>query len=870
MKKEVLAQGAIEYLVIVATVIIISLIAVVLFISFSDSPSQQIRDSSSKVGGSVAGGIIIVESVVDSHGDSLIKLNNNSSDSITLKKISVGDVDNEYNNLLAGLDSEVFGLSGLASSCHCVSGQKSVNCEFRIEYLTASGIIKTENRTVTVQCVNNTTPSDPNSVINAIDSLAPRVVLNSPQGTLDDRIVDFNFTVTEANEVASCSLNYGSGSIPITSISSGTSVIEIRKTFGSDVSFDWNVTCVDGSGNIGVSNSMSIVIVTDTSPPVISLISPVDGNIFSGRDLVFSFSVIDDSGIESCTLNVGSDSNTYYNLDNGENTITYTKLGDDGDYDWNISCSDGSYSESSSSRVIFMDANSSQIATCIELQDMNKNLDGNYVLMNDIDCGFDTNNSSGRLWNGGYGFSPVGDCGPKNECIGQPGYYDYNYTFKGSLDSDGYEIRNLYINRTYWNPSGQGKVVVGLFGAVYPTVGFSNIHLVDFNITGASKVGPLVGLQPYKSGLVDSDYGVLNNSMSSGTINGDSSVGGLVGEWVGDISNSYSNANVISTSTSGIWVGGLVGRAYGLISDCYATGNVSGSTSSSASTVGGLIGALSNMGGGIIGGVNNSYATGNVIGYSSIGGLVGSSSSDINNSYSQGDVSGYGYSLGGLTGRVLGGVIFKSYSSGIVTKVNPSSSCTTGQIGGLVGYLSGSNGVNSSYSTSPVFGDCNVGGLVGKAEDPIYYSYSTGDVSGVGSNIGGLVGNLYMAGISNSYSLGDVNAPTNKIYGGLVGYSNGVNGTYGTITNSFSAGLVTAVPTNTTIGSGLVGGRGTYGSLPSVSYWDINTSKRNSSSGGTGRTTLQMYNDGNYSGWDFTNIWNSTGGVSYPTLKWQN
>jgi hypothetical protein len=50
-----------------------------------------------------------------------------------------------------------------------------------------------------------------------------------------------------------------------------------------------------------------------------------------------------------------------------------------------------------------------RITTCIELQDMNKNLDGNYILGNDIDCGLDTNNSGGALYNGGLGFSPIGD-----------------------------------------------------------------------------------------------------------------------------------------------------------------------------------------------------------------------------------------------------------------------------------------------------------------------------------------------------------------------------------------------------------------------------------------------------------------------------
>ena len=155
-----IAQGTIEYLIIVAVVVVISLIVVALVIGVSSSPSQQISSSSEKLGGVVSGGISIVEAVSDLDGDSLIRLSNNSSEGITLKKISVGGNSNDYDNYISGVDSAPVSLTGLASSCPCESGQKSVKCEFVFEYDTLSGLRKIERRTINVQCTNsNETPT---------------------------------------------------------------------------------------------------------------------------------------------------------------------------------------------------------------------------------------------------------------------------------------------------------------------------------------------------------------------------------------------------------------------------------------------------------------------------------------------------------------------------------------------------------------------------------------------------------------------------------------------------------------------------------------------------------------------------------------
>ena len=206
-----------------------------------------------------------------------------------------------------------------------------------------------------------------------------------------------------------------------------------------------------------------------------------------------------------------------------------------------------------------------KICTCNDLQRMNEKLNGNYELQNNIDCS-DTVN-----WNDGKGFEPVGDGSNK---------------FTGNLNGKGFTINNLYIYRPSQN-------YVGLFGWAINS-GFSNIGLVNVNITGNIFVGGLVAIQYESLSSVSNSYttGYVTASMDS--------VGGLVA-WCyhGTISDSYSTAIVRSLKKSGgdSVAGGLVGdNGAGIIKNSFSTGSVSG-----ISLVGGLVGKQSS------GTITNSY-----------------------------------------------------------------------------------------------------------------------------------------------------------------------------------------------------------------------------------------------------------------------
>ena len=242
-----------------------------------------------------------------------------------------------------------------------------------------------------------------------------------------------------------------------------------------------------------------------------------------------------------------------------------------------------------------------EIQTWYDLDAVRDNLDGNHILMSDLDsttAGYEE--LASPTANQGEGWEPIGFwSAPSSGCGGAPAIM-LQIGLTGTFDGQGYEIRDLFINRP-----GEGEV--GLFGLVDEGGIIRNVGVVNVTVTGGWIVGGLVG---------ENHYGTVSNSYSSGNVTGEDHVGGLVGE------NS------------------------GIVSDSYSTGSVTGNDE----RVGGLVGG--NNGHGV---VSNSYSTGSVTGDFKVGGLVGSNSGTVSDSYSTGYVSGYGH-VGGLVGENYGGV----------------------------------------------------------------------------------------------------------------------------------------------------------------------------------------------------------------------
>ena len=244
------------------------------------------------------------------------------------------------------------------------------------------------------------------------------------------------------------------------------------------------------------------------------------------------------------------------------------------------------------------------IKTAQDLDNIRNDLDGKYILMNDIDL------SSYANWD------PIGDV-------------DTGIAFSGTLDGNGYVVKNLTINSPTKNFAGLffgiGDGTLGV-GEV-KNLGLENVDVRIESNTSDISVGALAA----------SSSGVISNCYISGEIKGEDFTGGIVGLNIGTISDCSSSAVVIGDKH---YTGGIVGyNIQGTITNSYSTGTISGVHS------GGIVGCsyegnifncytLSSVTGGLAGGlvgylvdgtVSNSYATGLVQGTTEVGGLVGHS-----------------------------------------------------------------------------------------------------------------------------------------------------------------------------------------------------------------------------------------------------
>ncbi len=515
---------------------------------------------------------------------------------------------------------------------------------------------------------------------------------------------------------------------------------------------------------------------------------------------------------------------------------------DEGDEDiWNID-------ENTNDGYPILSWESLSIYDWYDLDAIRDHLSGNYVLMNDLD-----ENSDGYddLVDTNIGWAPIG-------------------SFSGDFDGNGYEIQDLYIDRP-------GQSYVGLFGYIegsnienlkvsgeisgdqwvgglagYITTGDTTIENVvsEVDVTGSDRVGGLVGVVHNGNRIID--------SAARGPVDGpdEANIGGLVGRiHHGDviIENSYAVGSV-NQGESGDNVGGLIGfkhpdaQVLNSFWDVDTTGQDTSDGGTGVSTADMMAESTFTDAGWditipgtwamagyphlqfertteitdlaelqlIMVDLDDDYTLMNDIdasgtsmwnegsGFDPIG--------DFSNSF-EGTFDGNGHEIsdlyidrpeedyGGLFGRIVDATIENVKVTGSVT--------ADGWVGGLVGLSGvGDTVIENTVVNVDVIGNHRSGGLVGiiHSDNLIRNSVSHGSVTG--PNAGGLVGNIFHDGvlIETSFSTGSVNdgEPDDDV-GGLVGYKE-------------------------------------TGSEVVDSFWDVDTSGIDTSSGGTGKSTEEMQN----------------------------
>ncbi|HUV41274.1 MAG TPA: GLUG motif-containing protein, partial [Sedimentisphaerales bacterium] len=305
-------------------------------------------------------------------------------------------------------------------------------------------------------------------------------------------------------------------------------------------------------------------------------------------------------------------------------------------------------------------------------------------------CGIESGRITGER---GYTGGLVGNnLGTITDCYAA-GNVTGDHTTGGLVASNSGTISNCYATGSVTKYGTGFEDAFATGGLVGYNAGAISDCYATVNVVGKTvKTGGLVG---YNS------QGTISDCYAAGSVSGNWTSGGLVGNNKGTISNSYATANVTGVVTTG----GLVANNSGTISNCYATGSVTkyGTELGDAFATGGLVGLN------WCGTISNCYATGNVTGYERVGGLVGCNLyGTISNCCAAGSITGDN-SIGGLVGYGEEGVISNSYASGAASGI--------WGIGGLVGE-SFRGVISNSYASGAVTGDWYAGGLVGDRYEP--------------------------------------------------------------------------------------------------------------------------------------------------------
>ena len=144
------AQGTIEYLVIIAIVVVIGLLVVGMMTTFLDS-SSGVSGSIGKIN-SLTGPISISEAVVDGNGDLVASFLNNTGETLTITSLGVGDDSGKLNEIWAPGSFKKIYLSDI-EACACDTPGQKKTCELTITVTNQYGRSYSKTIIVNADCV---------------------------------------------------------------------------------------------------------------------------------------------------------------------------------------------------------------------------------------------------------------------------------------------------------------------------------------------------------------------------------------------------------------------------------------------------------------------------------------------------------------------------------------------------------------------------------------------------------------------------------------------------------------------------------------------------------------------------------------------
>ena len=285
-------QGTIEYLVILAIIVIISLVVVSLMVSSTGSAGG-IGEGTLKIS-SQASPISVAEVTANPDGNIYLEIGNNTGENITINSIQVGGSD-------MNTDKERVEISGergfiLPTSILCTEGTNEV-LEIVIFYETSNGLTKRQEYPDAIIIPCEETEISATNVVIAEETgteANPIVTLSSPADNAHegDGLLDFVFNLENASGVNDCELLFDTVGIDNLTPSEGPNTfsnIDIS-SYNLDEAYVWDVECTKGATTYGSGSPRNITY------PSIYLTSTGTGMFLDSEDLEINYNPGYDSG----------------------------------------------------------------------------------------------------------------------------------------------------------------------------------------------------------------------------------------------------------------------------------------------------------------------------------------------------------------------------------------------------------------------------------------------------------------------------------------------------------------------------------------------------------------------------------------------
>jgi hypothetical protein len=198
------AQGTIEYLIIIAIVVVIALVVVGMLTGFLGSSGEAANNSGQIDALAGTYGLSIRDTVADDDRV-FFNLTNNSTDPYTITRLEVDGAKKDFSAKVESGASYNFSISDLPSSCTCGAGVSSVSCPVEVSFTSVNGVDRKEVLDLSFECLDFVQVKDEDAVVEGTSAITTCEEL---QAISEDLSGDY---VLGSNVDCSATVNWNSG-----------------------------------------------------------------------------------------------------------------------------------------------------------------------------------------------------------------------------------------------------------------------------------------------------------------------------------------------------------------------------------------------------------------------------------------------------------------------------------------------------------------------------------------------------------------------------------------------------------------------------------------------------------------------------------